>query len=1564
MDIQDHVNALPEVYQPILGHPDLSTSVSRLCEDRFALVDSIYTSLASAVKRPLRVLDLGCAQGYFSLKLSDRGARVVGIDFLKPNIDLCLALARERKDDSVIFSHARAEEFIETIDDCQFDLVLGLSVFHHIAYHHGFERVKSLINTLRQRTNAGVFELALPEEAQLWSSSLKSPSDILADYAFAFRVGLFPTHLSSIRPVYFASDKFWYLGGNIAKFDYSTSISNPAEPDAHEGTRKFYFSRDLMLKLYRRENTRSAINEKEWAQEVRFLKSGYPTLTGVRLHEFGGNTDALWIVRDLIQGVPLHQLDRESSDAYDPRLVVTSLLRQLASLEDVELYHSDLRTWNVLICGPDAGTLIDFGAISGRSEDISWPYNLFVSFLILVRNIIAGTCETSRYRSLALDHETWPTWYRRLWTIITGEPSCNWSFAKLLATITEDDSGFCYPSCAHGDFARVLIKAHELDIAEKEQLVTWGKSLEKAIEKKDLSLIKSYKACEERDHALNGLKGECKLLIDELLAHTRIIARSELETIRTKILSEQLIQANQRLIESDESINNLRAEQVKLQSRATDFENQIGEKNVELAGLKNSLAESHQLVNSLQLELQENTQKFAELENWAKSLEERLKTREHSPRRSLSFRFRRSFAKRFGKLAIIFAKSPRNQKAEGRVQRRWRRLKRSIQKRIPKRSNSRSAFHAPEEHLLALDTTDTQLAFRRIAALQSTLASSAGSAGFPKLAYVSPLPPAQTGIAQYSVDLIGALAKFYRIDVFVPQDPSAVEKIAGCTAVRPLADLAKEAGSYDRILYHIGNSTFHHEMFDYVERFPGVVVLHDVYLGHLLAYLEREGGWGRIWTQSLYSAHGYNAAKLPSMEQDVESAILSHPSSYFIMRHAAGVLFHSRFALDLAKSFYPRADHRNWSIVPFARGDDVSESRDLARSNLGIEDDEFVVCSFGFLGPTKLNHKIVEAWLASAALSRNRCRLIFVGELPNGQYGANLTKIIGTHPNVSITITGFTQRDQYRRYLASADACVQLRQDSRGETSAAALDGLRCGIPLIVNKHGSLAELPDDVAIKIPDRFDTGELVSALERLLTDPVLRAKMSARAKRFGVEFLSPERAAVAYRDAIEAFSRAAPLISNAVALKGFVRSNAFGQTGFVDAAKTISKLSPTKHPQRQFLFDVSALVRCDLKTGIQRVVREQLKVLLAMRGSAFRVEPVWLDNSDGEWKLRYARKFTSEMLGIPKEGMCDQLVSVGPQDVYFGGDFFTEGTIQASNQGLFAQMRVQGVQIAYSVYDLLPVQYPEFFPPGMARVHCDWLHAISSHADKLVCISQSVADDFRRWAADQGNKMPMLYTNSLGANFSAVQCKESPTVDFKSTIQSSPIFLMVGTIEPRKGYLQVLRAFDELWGEGIQVNLVIVGAEGWKGLPNESRRTIPEIVRVLRCHKERNRKLFWIEDAGDQELEDLYRNADCLLAASEGEGFGLPLIEAARVGVPILARDIPVFRETVGGSAAFFRGLSGVDLATAIRDWLSSPEKLGPSLHPSAARTWEQNAETLVSQLLGIDTKEQKKAEERA
>ena len=176
-----------------------------------------------------------------------------------------------------------------------------------------------------------------------------------------------------------------------------------------------------------------------------------------------------------------------------------------------------------------------------------------------------------------------------------------------------------------------------------------------------------------------------------------------------------------------------------------------------------------------------------------------------------------------------------------------------------------------------------------------------------------------------------------------------------------------------------------------------------------------------------------------------------------------------------------------------------------------------------------------------------------------------------------------------------------------------------------------------------------------------------------------------------------------------------------------------------------------------------------------------------------------------------------------------------------------------------------------------------------------------------------------------------------------LSARPTFLSVGTIEPRKAQAQALAAFELLWSEGLEVNLVFVGKQGWM---------VEALVEKLNNHQELGKRLFWLEGISDEYLEKVYANSTCLIAASEGEGFGLPLIEAAQHKLPIIARDIPVFREVSQEHAFYFSGVAPQRLASSVGKWL---ELHGRNEHPQSAGlkhlSWNESAAELMRGLIG-------------
>jgi len=816
----------------------------------------------------------------------------------------------------------------------------------------------------------------------------------------------------------------------------------------------------------------------------------------------------------------------------------------------------------------------------------------------------------------------------------------------------------------------------------------------------------------------------------------------------------------------------------------------------------------------------------------------------------------------------------------------------------------------------------------------------------PKLAYVSPLPPEHSGIADYSGELLPELARYYDIEAVVTQPEVSDPWIKACLPVRSVEWFIQHAGYYDRVLYHMGNSPFHQHMFGLLDRFPGIVVLHDFFLGSLKAHLELSGLVPNEWVRELYDSHGYIAVCERFRAKDLSNTIFKYPCNFSVIRRATGVIVHSAYPTRLAEEWYGDGGGQDWAVIPLLRAPAAKINKEEARSKVGLEGDEFVVCTFGKLGPIKQNHRLLRSWLNSSLSRNRRCRLVFVGENDNDDYGKRMVDTIRKSGlSERIGITGWTDADTFKHYLAAADLAVQLRTLSRGETSAAILDCMNYGLPVIANANGSIAELPQDAIWMLQDDFQDAELTAALEKLWSDAEHRQALAAQAKQRIDTHHVPRECAKKYAQVIENFYTDKQLIGRAlVSDLSRLESMPVDEESLLAAAKTIAQNNPLKRPARQLLIDISTLIQMDAKTGIQRVTRSILHELLLNPPHGYRVEPVYA-TLDG-MGYRYARAFSLRFLGCPEIGLIDDLIEAQPGDFFLGLDL-QHSIVQVQAEYLEA-LRNRGINISFMIYDLLPIRLPDDFQPEMKELHEKWLSVVARIADGVICISQSVADELMEWLNANGLKRLRslkIGWNHLGGDLENSVPSSGMPADADKVLQqisARPSFLIVGTVEPRKGHAETFAAMEQLWAENVDVNLVIVGQQGWK---------VEDLAEILRNHPEFRKRLFWLEGISDEYLNQVYASCTCLIAASKGEGFGLPLIEAAQHKLPIIARDIPVFREVAGEQAFYFSSRAPSDIAAAIKGWLDLYRLAN---HPGSDGmqwlTWEESAKQLLDIIL--------------
>jgi glycosyltransferase involved in cell wall biosynthesis len=781
----------------------------------------------------------------------------------------------------------------------------------------------------------------------------------------------------------------------------------------------------------------------------------------------------------------------------------------------------------------------------------------------------------------------------------------------------------------------------------------------------------------------------------------------------------------------------------------------------------------------------------------------------------------------------------------------------------------------------------------------------------PRLAYVSPLPPQRTGIASYSLELLPELAKYYDIDVIVDQDEIDSEWINANTGVYSIAWFTKHGHRYDRVLYQIGNSPFHAHMWDLLERFPGVIVLHDIFLGDATYYRSEHGSGPLLGLpMRLYADHGYGALANYAHTKDIQAAIQDYPYSLCLIQAALGVIVHSEHAKALARRRYNPQLAEQFSVIPHLRVLPPVADKQAARKTLGIDQSVFLVCSFGHIVSNKMYAELIEAWLASSLAANKDCLLVLVGT-SNGAYGAQLASQINDSDfGERIKITGWADDANFKAYLSAADLAVQLRQESRGESSGSVLDCIALGLPTICNAHGSMAELPPEGVWRLQDNFKIAELTEALTTLWRESPKRHKLGQAGRQAVQHFFAPWHCAELYRDSIEAFYvQPAQCRSHLIKLLADMLPKLQELTAVSEA---LEQSLPNIRADRQLLVDITALAHADLHTGIQRVVRSVLKCLLESPPQGFRVEPVY--TAFGAQGYFYARQFTKKFLQIDIDILADDPVLMLSEDIFLGLDLCLSDVYEQRHW--FEQAQQRGAEVYVVAYDLLPVTHPHWFPASEQPIFEKWLDTIKEF-DGVISISEATSFEFKKWIkkVPRQREFPLRFgVAHIGADIEQSKPTQGLPAASKNKLtqlKNEITFLMVGTLEPRKGHAQALDAFEYLWAAGFCCQLVVVGKAGWN---------VTELTDRMNKHRERDIRLFWFEGISDEFLEMIYTSCSCLLAASGAEGFGLPIIEAARHGLPVLARDIPVFREIANDHVDYFIANNGLELSQEIQPWL--------------------------------------------
>lgn len=351
------------------------------------------------------------------------------------------------------------------------------------------------------------------------------------------------------------------------------------------------------------------------------------------------------------------------------------------------------------------------------------------------------------------------------------------------------------------------------------------------------------------------------------------------------------------------------------------------------------------------------------------------------------------------------------------------------------------------------------------------------------------------------------------------------------------------------------------------------------------------------------------------------------------------------------------------------------------------------------------------------------------------------------------------------------------------------------------------------------------------------------------------------------------------------------------------------------KNRILVDITYVLINDLQTGISRVVWNELNSL--MQSTTIPIIAVYFNGST----YNSANTFMAKKLGFPCS-LDNEIITPQKGDIFYALDFSVMyrcdpeiPILQAHKNGFFDELKKAGGKVFVRVYDLLPLTHPEFFPYHAGELHLRWCELLKDIDATLLAISSRVESDLKTYGFSKTK------TLSLASHFKEYK---------KAKKTSEPTFICVGTIEERKGIKAICLAFERLALIGANAKLIIVGRMG---------RVDDDFRAFLEYGEHKN--IIYKGFCSDDELAELYATSHALIAASYDEGFGLPLIES---GLPVIARDIEVFREVLGDNALYFK--DNLELMNILINY-----KNISLLPPKNTRTWQDVANELL-EIFGV------------
>jgi glycosyltransferase involved in cell wall biosynthesis len=383
-----------------------------------------------------------------------------------------------------------------------------------------------------------------------------------------------------------------------------------------------------------------------------------------------------------------------------------------------------------------------------------------------------------------------------------------------------------------------------------------------------------------------------------------------------------------------------------------------------------------------------------------------------------------------------------------------------------------------------------------------------------QMAIVTPFPPDQSGIADYTRRVLDVLCDRHPLETHVVVNGDPLLYQGAATSSRVIAVSVSqfkwlaEHGYYDSIVYCMGNSPHHGYIYELMKEHPGTVWLHDIRLTDFYRWYFQEHLGRSI--QSTPPELAPWARRYPSASGDLllRDNVTQHVQGIYLAAEVASLaqrlIVGSQFSKELIE--IEGGTPAPVVVVPHAalnaNGSSGRQAWPSLASRYRLDPTGEPIISIGITWSTKCPEPLIAAF-AQVVAENPQAILGFVGYCNEG-YRRDLQKYadrLGVGER--IFFTGHVEESELDDWLAACRCAVQLRFPTNGESSGAVMRCLAEGVPTIVSDHGPLRELPDDAVVKVPAPVEPSQLADAMRSVIGDQALRSRLHDGALRYSKE-----------------------------------------------------------------------------------------------------------------------------------------------------------------------------------------------------------------------------------------------------------------------------------------------------------------------------------------------------------------------------------------------------------------------------------------------------------------------------